>query len=797
MTSNVNISVRSLVEYVYRSGSIESGFRTSRALTEGTKAHQKVQKQYGESDQHEVYVSAEIPYEDLLFVIDGRCDGLLLDADGVSVTVDEIKSTSSDIGQIEEDSYPVHWAQAKCYAYMVAKDRGLSRMRIQLTYMQVDTEETRRFVVEVSSDELEQFMLDVLERYYPYAQARNEHELRRNQSIKELSFPFPNYREGQRKLAGAVYKTINEGRKLFAKAPTGIGKTMSTLFPSVKAIGEGLLQRIFYLTARTTTRTAAEEAYSLLHAGGLQLHVVTITAKEKVCFKEEVRCSKEHCEFADGYYDRVNEAVLDLLRHETIMTRTVIESYARKHRVCPFEFSLDVAYAADAVICDYNYIFDPRVNLKRLFEEQKRQTSLLVDEAHNLVDRAREMYSSSLNKSDFLALQREFKGARAELHDAAKAINQYFIAMRKQIGDRQMQVEPELPEALIGLLDVFIAAAEKELAGARGLASPGSLQGAETEPATAAPPAAPLLLETYFGAQNFVRIAKLYDERYVTFMECDRNEVRVKLFCLDPSHLLQQMGKGYRSHVFFSATLSPLSYFMDTLGAGEDDYSVTVPSPFSKEQLDVFVQPLSTRYQDRERSREPIARSLYELLAKRSGNYLVFFPSYAYMSSVYEAFTDLVGEQEALHPEQPELRVLVQQTQMSEEEREHFLAEFQAGTEKTHVGFAVMGGIFSEGIDLVGDRLTGVAVVGVGLPQLGPERNLIKAYMDRTGKNGYEYAYVFPGMNKVQQAGGRLIRSETDRGVLLLIDDRYLQPLYQRLLPEEWRGYTVLQAQRR
>ncbi|MDF2645031.1 MAG: ATP-dependent helicase [Paenibacillus sp.] len=783
MTPNVNISVRSLVEYVYSSGSIESGFRTSRSLTEGTKAHQKVQKQYGELDQHEVYVSAEIPYEDLLFVIDGRCDGLLLDADGVTVTVDEIKSTSSDIGQIEENSYPVHWAQAKCYAYMVSKDRGLSRMRIQLTYMQIDTEETRRFVVEVSSEELEQFMFDVVERYYPYAQARNEHEQRRNQSIKELSFPFPNYREGQRKLAGAVYKTINEGRKLFAKAPTGIGKTMSTLFPSVKAMGEGLLQRIFYLTARTTTRTAAEEAYSLLQAGGLQLHIITITAKEKVCFKEEVRCSKEHCEFADGYYDRINEAVLDLLRHETIMTRTVIESYARKHRVCPFEFSLDVAYAADAVICDYNYIFDPRVNLKRLFEEQKRQTSLLVDEAHNLVDRAREMYSSILNKSDFLELQREFKGVRAELHDAAKAINQYFIAMRKQIGERQMQVEPELPEPLIGLLDVFIAAAEKELAGAG-----------------ATPPTTPLLLEAYFGAQNFVRIAKLYDERYVTFMASERNEVSVKLFCLDPSHLLRQMGKGYRSHVFFSATLSPLSYFMDTLGAGEDDYSVTVASPFSKEQLDVFVQPLSTRYQDRERSREPIARSLYEQMAKRSGNYLVFFPSYAYMSSVYEAFTDLVGEQDkGMLPEEEsrsQLRVLVQQTKMSEEEREHFLAEFQAGTKKTLVGFAVMGGIFSEGIDLVGDRLTGVAVVGVGLPQLGPERNLIKAYMDSTGKNGYEYAYVFPGMNKVQQAGGRLIRSETDRGVLLLIDDRYLQPLYQRLLPEEWRDYTVLQAQR-
>ncbi|MBP1963932.1 ATP-dependent DNA helicase [Paenibacillus aceris] len=773
MAATINISVRSLVEYVFRSGSIESGFRTSTALIEGTKAHQKLQKQYGESDQHEVYVSAEIAYQELLFVIDGRCDGLLQHADGGPMTVDEIKSTSSDIGEIEENSYPVHWAQAMCYAYMVAKDRELHQMRVQLTYMHVETEDTRRFVREASFSELERFVHEVVEQYYPYAQARYEHEQRRNASIKELPFPFPAYREGQRKLAGAVYKTIGEGRKLFAKAPTGIGKTMSTLFPSVKAIGEGLLQRIFYLTAKTITRTAAEEAYGLLQEKGLHMHVVTITAKDKVCLKEEVRCSKEHCEFADGYFDRINEAVLDLLRSETIMTRTVIETYARKHRVCPFEFSLDVAYAADAVICDYNYIFDPRVNLKRLFEEQKRYTNLLVDEAHNLIDRAREMYSSTLAKSGFLALQREFKGLRADLHDAAKAVNQYFITLRKRIGDRQMLVESELPEALLALLDGFLAAAEKELA------------------ASAGSQASPLLLETYFQAHNFVRIAKLYDERYMTLFTSDRNEVSVKLFCLDPSHLLRQMGKGYRSHVFFSATLTPLSYFMDTLGAGEEDYSVSVPSPFAKEQLEVFVQPLSTRYQDRERSREAIARSIYDMVTRHdSGNHLVFFPSYAYMSSVYEAFTDLAGEQD--DHGLGRLHVLVQTAQMSEEERESYLAEFQSGREGTLVGFAVMGGIFSEGIDLVGERLTGVAVVGVGLPQLGPERNLIKAYLEDTGKNGYEYAYVFPGMNKVQQAGGRLIRSETDRGVLLLIDDRYLQPLYQRLLPEEWRDYTVL-----
>ena len=692
------------------------------------------------------------------------------------LTVDEIKSTSSDISLIEENSYPVHWAQAMCYAYMVAHDRGLSHMRVQLTYTQVDTEETRHFVREATSEELERFVYEVIRGYYPYAQVKYDHEQRRNQSIKELQFPFPQYREGQRKLVGAVYKTIQDGHKLFAKAPTGIGKTMSTLFPSVKAMGEGVLQRFFYLTAKTITRTAAEEAFYLLQDKGLQLHVVTLTAKEKACLKDEVRCTPAHCEFADGYYDRVNGAVLDLLRQETVMTRSVIETYARKHRVCPFEFSLDVAYAADAVICDYNYIFDPRVNLKRLFEEQKRHTTLLIDEAHNLVDRAREMYASEMHKSAFLTLQREFKGISKEVHDAAKAINAYFIALRKQVGDREMRVESVLPESLLVHVEAFIAVAEKELVRSAG----GN--------ATSA-----LLLDAYFGAQNFVRISKLYDERYVTLAVNDRNEVSVKLVCLDPSHLLRQMGKGYRAHVFFSATLSPLSYFMDTLGAGEDDYSVTVPSPFAKEQLEVFVQPLSTRYQDREHSRTLIARSIYELVEGRAGNYLVFFPSYAYIGSVYEAFTDLVGEQE---DESQVISVLVQQAKMTEEEREHFLSAFQAGAEQTCVGFAVMGGIFSEGIDLVGNRLTGVVVVGVGLPQLGPERNLIKDYMERSGKNGYDYAYVYPGMNKVQQAGGRLIRSETDRGVLMLIDDRYLQPRYQRLLPEEWRGYTVLPVQR-
>lgn len=757
----IQIVVRALVEYVCRSGSIDSGFRTVSTLTEGTKAHQHIQKQYGEYDLKEVYLTTEIPYGDLLFVIDGRCDGLLLAE--AAYTIDEIKSTAMSIALITEDMFPVHWAQAKCYAYMYARAQGLERMHVQLTYVQVDTEQQKRFVKEAAFEELEQHMQEMIRQYAPYAQMLQRHVQQRDSSIRELQFPFKAYREGQRKLAGAVYQSIETGSKLFAKAPTGTGKTISTIFPAVKAMGMGLLQRVFYVTARTTTRTAAEESFALMQAAGLHIHTVTLTAKDKICFKDEVRCTKEHCEFADGYYDRINGALLDMLTHETLINRPIIEQYARKHRVCPFEMSLDAAYAADVIICDYNYVFDPRVSLKRLLAEQKKQTVILVDEAHNLVDRAREMFSGVLHKSDFLNVQREFKAVSQSVSKAAKAVNEQFISLRKQ-STEPIRITQEPPQALLDELEHFIVHAERELASHGGTSDHS------------------LLLDTYFAAQSFVRIAKLYDERFVTYAECTKSEVEIKLFCLDPSYLLQQMGKGYRSHIFFSATLAPFAYFMRMLGAGEDDYTVSIPSPFSKEQLDVYIQPLSTRYQDRERTKAPLTQLLSQLMDTTPGNYLFFFPSYAYMNEVYEAFMALA----------PHRKTILQQADMAEEDRDSFLKAFDADNREAFAGFAVMGGIFSEGIDLVGDRLTGVVVVGVGLPQLGLERNIIKDYFNASGLHGYDYAYVFPGMNKVLQAGGRLIRSEHDRGLLMLVDDRYLQPQYQRLLPEEWRHYTVL-----
>jgi DNA excision repair protein ERCC-2 len=760
MPQSVKISVRTLVEYVFRSGSIESGFKTTSSLIEGTKAHQTIQKTYGEADAAEVFLKTSYAYEEIDYMVDGRCDGLLFEED--HVTIDEIKSTAKQLDDIKKDSYPVHWAQAKCYAYMYLKKEEKEKVRVQLTYVQVESGEQKRFHENCTMTELEEFMLYLVKSYAPYAKLRLENLQLRNESIRELPFPFDHYRNGQRNFAGAVYKTIVDKKTLFANAPTGTGKTISTLFPAVKAMGEEKAEKIFYLTAKTLNRKNAEEALQLMKEKGLFFQSVTITAKDKVCFKEETRCDSSYCEFADGYFDRINDAVLDILINESIMNRDVISQYAQKHKVCPFEFSIDLAYAADGVICDYNYVFDPRVSFKRLFEEQKKRTVLLMDEAHNLVDRARGMYSAELQKSAFLQLSREYKGKNDGLWRTAKAINDEMLKLKKEYGEKQVAV-PDLPEDFIGCLDDFLVQAEQLLA-----------SGESDEQ----------LLEAYFAALQMVKISDFYDERFVTFIDVFKSEVEVRLYCMDPSQLLFQTGKKYGSRIFFSATLSPLSYFREMLGGGEEDYVIRMPSPYEKEQLDVFIQPLSTRFRDRETTIEPIKEMIIDLVDKRPGNYLVFFPSYRYMTDVVDR---LLEEDPAFHP-------IVQHPAMSEEEREKFLANFDTAGEQSLVGFAVMGGIFSEGIDLKGDRLTGAVIIGVGLPQVGLERDTMKDYFQNAGKNGYDFAYVYPGMNKVLQAGGRVIRSEEDRGTLVLVDDRFLSRKYVEMLPEEWRDFVVLKG---
>ncbi|EDL64380.1 ATP-dependent DNA helicase [Bacillus sp. SG-1] len=755
----VKVSVRNLVEYVYKSGSIDQRFQTSSSMTEGTRLHKKIQKAYKEGDLAEEFLSTDLHFEDLAFTVEGRCDGLIFE--GEDVIIEEIKSTRSNLAELKEDTYPVHWAQGKFYAYIYAKDHHLERISVRLTYISVDTEETIHYMQHFTYKQLEEFAAATVKDYYPFAKLISDHKEERNQTAADLAFPFRNFRKGQRDLAGAVYKTISEKKILFANAPTGTGKTISTIFPSMKAMGEGIIDKLYYLTAKTITRTTAEEAFELLEEKGLTAKTLTITAKDKACLKEETICQSDACQFAEGYYDRINGAILDILENEARLTRPVIEKYSRKHRVCPFEFSIDLSYIADAVICDYNYLFDPRVSLKRLSDTEKKKTVLLTDEAHNLVDRGRAMFSAELDKSSFLEIKRSFKEKNKELYASANEINRFFINVRKQSEETGTTVYKDLFSELVDLLQRFLPAAEAELMG----------QSEES-----------ILLETYFASNNFVKIAALYNENFVTYVDAGKRELTVRLYCLDPSDLLSHTSRGFSSAIFFSATLQPFHYYFELLGGGKDDYRFKIPSPFPRENWEIFIKPLSTRYKDRDKSIAPLVSLPLELLKQRPGNYLYFFPSYRYMNEIYEAFMET----------SPDAEVILQSAHMTEEERESFLAFFQPNRESSLIGFAVLGGIFSEGVDLKGDRLNGVIVAGVGLPQMGQDRDIIKDHFNALGKPGYDYSYIFPGMNKVLQAGGRLIRTEEDKGVIVLVDDRYLTPKYQEMLPEEWRDYTVI-----
>lgn len=764
--NEIRISVRNLVEFVLRSGNLDSRFMGAGRALEGTRAHQKLQRQrkeVGAEDYEyadEVWMTHTIEYEGFTLTVEGRADGVI--TEGNHVAIDEIKTTTQSLEYIDEDYNPLHWAQAKCYAYIYAIQNNLRQIDIQLSYYQLDTEEVKNIRKTFLIDSLEAFFDDLVSRYFIWANFVRDWTAKRNASIKKMEFPFETYRKGQRELAVAVYRTIAQQKKIFVQAPTGIGKTISTVFPSVKAIGEGVASKIFYLTAKTITRQVAEEAFVKMSTKGLQFKSLTLTAKDKICFKEESNCNPEYCEYAKGHFDRVNDAIMEVLTNETGMTREVVEQYAKRYSVCPFEFSLDLAIWSDCVICDYNYVFDPRVYLRRFFDESGGDYVLLIDEAHNLVDRAREMFSAELCKSTFLDGKRIMKEKEPKIAKVLGKLNRFMIDAKKECKDHPYVVKQQEPKEIYPLLRQFTKEAEEWLT--KNEQDDGYSQ----------------LLDLYFNALEFTRIAEFYDERYVTYIEKTNGDVKLKLFCLDPSYLLSEAVKRGKAAVFFSATLTPVSYFRDMLGGGQEDYTMCLPSPFDRKNLCLLIgHTISTKYKKRETSYDDIVEYINTVVSQKEGNYLVFFPSYQYMHEVFERFSE----------KYPGINTLLQASGMVEEEREAFLNRFQPDAGQTLVGFAVLGGIFSEGIDLQGERLSGAIIVGVGLPQICPERNIIKHYFDEKNGRGFEYAYMYPGMNKVLQAAGRVIRSESDRGVVLLIDERFAYGSYRKLFPKEWNAY--------
>ncbi len=757
----IKISVRNLVEFILRSGDIDN--RRGRAaqkeaMQEGSKIHRKIQRRMGASYQPEVSLKIELKRQKYLLMIEGRADGIIEEEE--QVTVDEIKGIFQDVNLLEGPA-GVHLAQAKCYAYIVALQRQLSEISVQMTYCNLDTEEIRRFREQYSFEELKEWFEGLIAAYEKWADFQYEAKVERNASIAGLAFPFP-YREGQKKLAGDVYRTINRKKILFIQAPTGTGKTITTVFPAVKAVGEELADKIFYLTAKTITRTVAKEAFDLLRSRGYQGRVITITAKEKLCFCEEMDCNPEHCIYAKGRYDRVNDAVFDLLLKERDITREALLTQAEQFQVCPFELCLDVSLWTDVIICDYNYLFDPNVYLKRFFSEGiKGDYLFLVDEAHNLVDRAREMYSAVLYKEDFLQLKKVMKTHSRKCAQALERCNKHMLELKRQCEDYQV---------LDGIGDLVFSLMKLGAALDEFFQKDSSF------------PEKKDLQEFYLKVRHFLNMYDRADENYVVYTEQEREKrFKLKLFCVNPAVDLQECLEKGRSAVFFSATLLPIQYYKKLLSTGEDNYAVYATTVFEQSQRFLAVgTDVSSKYTRRNQQEfQRIAAYIYETAKAKTGNYMVFFPSYKMMQQVWEVFQEREGLLE-------EMDSICQESGMTEEERELFLNHFSGHREKTLIGFCVMGGIFAEGIDLKGESLIGVLIVGTGLPQISNEREILKQFYDESEGAGFEYAFRYPGMNKVLQAAGRVIRTGEDRGVILLLDERFLEEGYQRLFPREW-----------
>ncbi len=841
----LRISVRNLVEFVFRSGDLDNRVGagpSAETMQEGSRMHRKIQRRMGSDYRAEVTLKHELDMGNYVLLLEGRADGIFRrntgsdaggflsdapeNADGTDAAdssaagetspvwfIDEIKSMYTDVMRFETP-LTVHLAQAKTYAYLYALQNGLDGMGIRITYCNLDTEEVRQFEELFSFATLRDWFENMIDSYRRWTDDQWQWRQIRQNSIRMTEFPFP-YREGQKKLVSDVYRTVLRGKTLFLQAPTGTGKTIATVFPAVKAMGEELVEKIFYLTAKTITRTVAKEAFDTLKADGLCLRVLTLTAKEKLCPLDVMDCNPVHCPYAKGHFDRVNDAVFELMTTENDYTRDVLLARAEAHRVCPFEMALDLSLWSDAVICDYNYVFDPNVSLRRFFAEGERGDYLfLVDEAHNLVERGREMYSACLVKEEFLSCKKIFKNRNAKIASALDRCNRQMLEWKRScegyaVYDTVGNFVFSLMH-LMTLLDEFLRK---------------SGEFPEKKDVT----------EFYFSVRHFLAMYDRMGENYVLYGDFDETgRFRLHLFCVNPATNLQACVDRGRSAVFFSATLLPIQYYKRLLSARTDDYAVYADTSFSKNQRLLFVAgDVSSLYKRRGATEyQRIADYIATVARARQGNYIVYFPSYRFMEDVYDEFVELTRvvpsrisaepaetgcflsaegrEREYAASVSEGMDCILQSANMREEERETFLAEFSREREGSLIAFCVVGGIFAEGIDLPDERLIGVLVVGTGLPQICTEREILKRYYDgeltvsvnaedeerseqvapayssgRSGE-GFAYAYQYPGMNKVMQAAGRVIRTATDVGVIGLLDERFLRRDYRELFPREW-----------
>lgn len=765
----INVSVRDLVSFSIPVKETRGSFLS--AAMEGIEGHQLthelLKQQIGDAGNYkkERTVSLTFQHEEYELQVSGRIDGLIEINSNISVC--EIKTTDTSLELLDKDDNPAYWAQGRCYAYMLAKEMGLEHITLLLIYHHRVNKNIRSFEEYLSLNELEKFFNSLVLPYINGIKKQHEWQIIRNQSITSLSFPFSEFRKGQRKMCASVFRAIRDGNKQVIQAPTGIGKTLGALFPALKAMGEKHIDKIFYLTARNTTQSIASQAYEMMSQSGLRLKTLQITAKEKVCLSPGTACAPEDCIYLSEYDEKSRKILSRLFKETDYFSREFIDDAARECNLCPFELSLDLSLQSDLIICDYNYAFDPRVYLKRFFQDRTGENiCLLVDEAHNLPDRAREMYSAQIKRSQFRIIYQKIRDALPDVAKELKKARKEFLDYIRQLPALWDDCsfpwawsDPEPPESIINPIEKFLYSAEKIF-----------------EDKTPYP-FKEELISLFFDLAHFVKIYDLFADNYTTFIYRENGDVTLRLFCIDPAPMLKKRMDAAKSSILFSATLSPLTYFKEVLGCDENTGFLMLPSPFPRENLYLYIEDsISTRYRHREDTVSHLVKCIHDTTSIRNGNYLVFFPSFSYMMNVAKEYSEAY----------PDDNLIVQEMNMNEYQRQAFLDNFTVTRESSMIAFAVMGGIFSEGIDLKGELLSGAIVVGVGLPQICPERDIIKQYYQNKTGNGFDFAYTYPGINKVQQAAGRVIRSETDRGFVILIDDRFTTPRYKKILPDEW-----------
>lgn len=767
------ISVRSLCEFTARQGDLDRRFTPGPSALEGIAGHGMVTSRRDPHYQRELSLTGE--YKQLL--VRGRADGF----DPVKNQLEEIKTFRGDLSTMPGNLRQLHWAQARIYGWLLCQKLGLPRISLALVYFDVAGKQETLLAEIHEAEALKHYFEDQCERFLCWAEQELAHRTARNRMLDALRFPHSSFRQGQRQLAEAVYRAARDEHCLVAQAPTGIGKTIGTLFPILKAVSRGKLDKIFFLTAKTSGRGLALDALELIKnsepvLSPLPLRVLELTARDKACEYPGKACHGESCPLALGFYDRLPKARAAALeikitcagRANTqctdMLDKDSLRAIAREHQVCPYYLAQELVRWCDVIIGDYNHYFDLNAALYELAGAKQWHVSVLVDEAHNLLDRARKMYTAELDQAVFKTMRRS---APLVLKKALDRVNRCWNELNKEQADIY-RVYPAPPgKFLAALQQAIFAIADYFTANPSGINSE--------------------LQRFYFSALHFSRVSELFDRHSLfdltkivvnsgNFLVNNRSSSTLCLRNIIPAPFLTQRFAAAKSTILFSATLTPWHFYRNTLGLPENTMRVEVDSPFRSEQLSVqVVSHVSTRYRHRGASVSPIADLISRQFARQPGNYLAFFSSFDYLKSVTSLFRSRY----------PGIPLWEQTRGMEEAEQDEFLARFTSTGRG--IGFAVLGGSFAEGIDLPGKRLSGAFIATLGLPQVNPVNEQIRQRMDLIFHAGYEYAYFFPGIQKIVQAAGRVIRTQLDEGIIYLIDDRFTRSDVLRLLPSWWK----------